>query len=280
MIFLLTNIQIASVFLLSTMLVTVGLWLSTKKKKITIGSYQNLLIKVKGVETSPEAIITIDIDGIIVSWNKGAEMLLGYEEAEVINKNLSLIFNDSKKSEYFDIIENLKDGDSSSLGTILQTSVVNKNQTEVLVDITLWLWSYSSKVYYSMLISNFNKIEKLKQEKIIDIFHLSEEINNTGVFKWNVLTDTVEYSKGFNKIFEIETPTTKSDILFKRIHYPDREKFENVIKKMFDEKKYSEIFYSILSRDGHLKKINSKQKPILDSDGALKYIIGTIREIK
>ena len=43
------------------------------------------------VETSEDAIITKDLNGIITSWNKGAERIFGYEANEVIGKPINLL---------------------------------------------------------------------------------------------------------------------------------------------------------------------------------------------
>lgn len=43
------------------------------------------------VETSEDAIITKDLNGIVTSWNKGAERIFGYEANEMIGKPISLL---------------------------------------------------------------------------------------------------------------------------------------------------------------------------------------------
>ncbi|GEM_PF-535690 len=40
---------------------------------------------------SADAIITLDLDGIVRTWNRGAEMIFGYQAAEVIGKHFRLI---------------------------------------------------------------------------------------------------------------------------------------------------------------------------------------------
>ena len=43
------------------------------------------------VESSKDAIGTISLDGIITSWNKGAEQVYGYSTEEILGKHVSIL---------------------------------------------------------------------------------------------------------------------------------------------------------------------------------------------
>src|SRR5262245_43142866 len=51
------------------------------------------------VEASDDAIISKDLDGIIATWNHGAEKLFGYAADEVIGKPISLIIPPERQDE-------------------------------------------------------------------------------------------------------------------------------------------------------------------------------------
>ncbi len=62
------------------------------------------------VESSDDAIVSKNLDGIITSWNKGAERILGYKSKEAIGKHITLIIPKELHSEEKKIIGNIKRG--------------------------------------------------------------------------------------------------------------------------------------------------------------------------
>src|SRR5579871_3734487 len=63
------------------------------------------------IEGSEDAIFTKTLDGIITSWNKGAERLYGYASEEVIGKPLSLLVPAERQEELACILDSLKQGE-------------------------------------------------------------------------------------------------------------------------------------------------------------------------
>jgi PAS domain S-box-containing protein len=63
------------------------------------------------VESSDDAIVTKDLNGIITSWNKGAERLFGYVADEAIGKPVSILIPPDRPSEEPDILERLRRGE-------------------------------------------------------------------------------------------------------------------------------------------------------------------------
>jgi PAS domain S-box-containing protein len=62
------------------------------------------------VDSSDDAIISKNLDGVITSWNKSAEHMFGYSAAEAIGRNITLIIPDERREEEVDIITRLKRG--------------------------------------------------------------------------------------------------------------------------------------------------------------------------
>jgi PAS domain S-box-containing protein len=63
------------------------------------------------VESSDDAIVSKDLDGIIVSWNQGAERLFGYTAAEAIGQSITMLIPPDRIEEEPKILARLRRGD-------------------------------------------------------------------------------------------------------------------------------------------------------------------------
>jgi PAS domain S-box-containing protein len=63
------------------------------------------------IESSEDAIVSKNLNGIITSWNKGAERLFGYEEAEVIGKPINILIPPERQDEESLILGRVRSGD-------------------------------------------------------------------------------------------------------------------------------------------------------------------------
>jgi PAS domain S-box-containing protein len=64
------------------------------------------------VESSGDAIVSKDLNGIIVSWNRAAESLFGYAAEDVIGKSITILIPQELQDEEPRIIERIRRGDS------------------------------------------------------------------------------------------------------------------------------------------------------------------------
>jgi PAS domain S-box-containing protein len=70
---------------------------------------QRLLASI--VESSDDAIISNDLNGIVTSWNRGAERIFGYSAEEMIGKPISTIAASDRENEIPAILERIRRGE-------------------------------------------------------------------------------------------------------------------------------------------------------------------------
>src|SRR5512144_688448 len=86
------------------------------------------------VGSSDDAIIAKDLNGIIQTWNRGAERLYGYKEAEVVGRSAVMLLPSERASEEQDILERIRAGESVNH---FETSRVRKDGTRISVSIAI-----------------------------------------------------------------------------------------------------------------------------------------------
>jgi two-component system CheB/CheR fusion protein len=65
-------------------------------------------LKFAALATNDYAIIVQDLDGVILSWNRGAQNVFGYEDAEAIGKPIDLIFSQEDREQGVPLAERQK----------------------------------------------------------------------------------------------------------------------------------------------------------------------------
>ena len=63
------------------------------------------------VESSDDAIVGMDLEGTVTSWNRGAEMIFGYPAADVLGQSIRLIIPREKWSEEEEVFARIRAGD-------------------------------------------------------------------------------------------------------------------------------------------------------------------------
>jgi PAS domain S-box-containing protein len=84
------------------------------------------------VENSEDAILSKTLDGIILSWNEGAQTLFGYTPEEAIGKSITIIIPEERLHEEDAIIESIKAG-----RRVDHFETVRRRKDGTMVDVSL-----------------------------------------------------------------------------------------------------------------------------------------------
>ncbi|MDB5296016.1 MAG: rpfC 5, partial [Phycisphaerales bacterium] len=86
------------------------------------------------IESSDDAIVSKDLNGVVRSWNPGAERIFGYTAAEMIGRPIEVIFPPDRKDEEPRILERLRRGERVDH---FETVRVRKDGTPIDVSVTI-----------------------------------------------------------------------------------------------------------------------------------------------
>jgi PAS domain S-box-containing protein len=74
-----------------------------------LGEYRSRLASI--IDSSEDAILSKDLNGTIISWNKGAERIYGYTPEEVVGKHISLLTPSDRPDEIPEVLRKIGRGE-------------------------------------------------------------------------------------------------------------------------------------------------------------------------
>jgi PAS domain S-box-containing protein len=84
------------------------------------------------VDSSDDAIVSKTLDGLVTSWNRGAERLFGYSAAEAVGQSILLIVPADRHSEEADVLRRIRGGQS-----VDHFETVRRRKDGTLIEISL-----------------------------------------------------------------------------------------------------------------------------------------------
>jgi len=135
-------------------------------------------------ESANDGIITADSSGVILSWNKAAAGIFGYEPSEVLGQALTVIIPEEYKSPHEKGIERVSGGgEHHVIGKTVELSGLHKDGHLIPVELSLSTWLMGEERYYSGIIRDISerKQSELKlqdqQEKLAERAESLEKLN-------------------------------------------------------------------------------------------------------
>ncbi len=177
------------------------------------------------VEYSNDAIISKNLDGIITSWNKGAEKIYGYSAKEVIGKSIAIILPEGHEEEYKYILKKIKNDE-------LIYNLISKRRTKEgrIIDVSITVSPIKDPeenvVNASTIERDITEIinteNKLKESE--HRYKVLFEENLAGVYRSNVEGRILDCNAAFVKMYGY---SSKDEILktnAKEFHLNEKER--------------------------------------------------------
>ena len=90
-------------------------------------------------KTMPDAVIYSDAEGQIRFWNRGAERIFGFTEAEALGQSLDIIIPETLRRRHWNgFVKTMRTGESKyEAGALLAVPSVHKDGTRLSVEFTI-----------------------------------------------------------------------------------------------------------------------------------------------
>lgn len=91
------------------------------------------------VNETPDAIIYADAEGRVGFWNKGAERIFGFSEAEAVGKSLDIIIPENLRKRHWDgYAQTMRTGNTRyGAGDVLAVPALRKDGGRISVEFTI-----------------------------------------------------------------------------------------------------------------------------------------------
>jgi len=233
------------------------------------------------VESSDDAIITNDLNGIIRSWNRGAERTFGYKADEIIGKHSSTLAAPDRVDETSNILERLVRGERVDH---YETKRKTKDGRILTVSLTVSpIRDGSGRIVgVSKVARDVTEGKRAEETLRRSEAYLADaqRLTHTGSWAWSAFTQAVvHWSEEMFRIwgFDPHGGPPDSETQWQRIHPEDfktllQEKIEKAISG--DLKTDTAEEYRIGLPDGTVKYIHATSHPVFDDSGKVIEYIG------
>lgn len=237
---------------------------------------------------APNALVLFNTHGEVLTWNKGAENMMQWSEAEMKGQDLLKIIPQQYHTEHTEWLRIYRETEITKTGSILYVTALKKNGQEFPVKLSFFLdKSIPGFDLFAVIVEDLSYLEKTKGDitQKIKEYEEYELIGGYGGWYWEVSdTDIVRKTKGFCRIFDIEFDEiyTSKDMLT-MVHKDDLGDVNDIIEKAFNDLSDYTISYRITKRNKEEVKILCKAKRVMiyneNGEGILLAYKGTIQEI-
>ncbi len=115
------------------------------------------------VQSSEQAILSTDLSGIILTWNHGAQRLLGYSANEAIGRPVTIIFPSDRENEHTIIFDRIR-----HIEAVNQRETVLRRKDGSLVEVSLAaspIWGRNGEIIGTSKIASDITARKRAQER-------------------------------------------------------------------------------------------------------------------
>jgi PAS domain S-box-containing protein len=228
------------------------------------------------VNYSDDAIITKTLEGIITSWNRGAEKMFGYSSDEVIGKHISLLIPPGRLDEEPEIIEKIKNG---QIIDHYETERVRKDGGLLNISLVIYATKDTDGRIFGILkiardITFRKKAEEI-QTRMANIISLSDD----AIYSKTLDGTISSWNKGAENIYGYR----KSEIIGKNVSLliPDGKTDESpsLIHKVLNGESIQHYETQRRRKDGSLFFISLSVSPIKDQGGTTTGLLIVGRDV-
>ena len=232
------------------------------------------------VESSEDAIISKTLNGEIISWNKGAELMYGYRNEEISGKHISVLAPPERRNEIEVLMHKLKSGFRIDN---FETVHVKKDGTRLFVSLTLSpiINSQGEIISVSAITRDITEYKKAidfikeSEQKYRDIV----EFAPTGIFQTDKNGNLITANTALRQILSSESSDSLTNLNLAKEIFLEENLFYNLSEQTVESGNPVDTELQWKKFNGQIIWIQLNMRYVKDKDRKHSYFEGFVRDI-
>jgi len=234
------------------------------------------------VESSRDAIIGMDLAGVITSWNASAERLFGYQSADVLGRNVASLSPPDSAPEIATMLERLADGTVSEGVEFVR---LHRDGAEVAVESTVYPvrapdGTLIGAASISRDVTARRALEQLAEEEHRRLEE-AQRIAQVGSFEYDFRTGESTWSRELRRLMGLEAEAgPEYQVFLGRLHPEDHDRFLADLREwLASPEQFIEDEFRVVPETGQVRWLSARIEAFRDEDGTAHKMVGSLRDV-
>ncbi|MBE9560955.1 MAG: PAS domain S-box protein, partial [Proteobacteria bacterium] len=245
---------------------------------------ENALRLQRVVDTSMDAVIVIDEQGMVDEWNPAAENIFGWSYAEIRKQPLhNLIIPKEFRERHLQGIQKLiKDDETSFKSKRIESLALHRDGHTFPIDLAMTSIKTENGWVFNAFIRDLS--DHKNNEKLIDkhniILRETQRIAQLGYWELDLVNGVLEWSDEIFRMFDLDPATSEPSygLFINKIHPEDRERVDAAYSQSLKTKKAYNIIHRIVTNKG-IRIVHEQCDTDFDDDGKPIRSLGMVQDI-
>lgn len=232
------------------------------------------------VASSEDAIISKTLDGVITSWNAGAQRLFGYSAEEAIGQHITLVIPEERQSEEADILDRLRRGQ-----LVDHFHTIRRRKDGTLLDVSLSISPVrdsSGQIIGASKVARDITAQKRAERELRESEQRFRVITDASpIMVWMSGTDKLCYyfNKGWLDFVGRTLEQELGNGWAENLHPEDFDRCLQIYVSNFDARRPFEMEYRMRHHTGQYRWILDRGVPRYSADGTFEGYVGGCLDI-
>jgi len=235
------------------------------------------------IDNSADGIISISETGKIHIANVAACSMFGYNQAELVGKNVNILLPKDERHEHDTYIRKSELYQSRVINQVRDLFGLNKDGTLFPIELNVSRVQVSHERMFVGIIRDISERKKHERELQLsrERFKTSQSFANIGTWEWNIQTGALYWSDQSHKLYggpEGELETSYENFI-SALHPDDRNMVTEAIQVCIDDHVACDIEHRVVWPDGKIRWLHETGNVERNNDGEPIRMLGIVRDV-